>query len=159
MRSIPLEITNAERYNGIKKRNSSDKEKGSYKVDLYDIKLGNDMRTTIMIKNIPNKYDQKLLLDAINENHLNTYDFFYLPIDFKNRCNVGYAFINFKQPLSIINFYHEFNGKKWKKFNSEKVCLITYGRVQGFKSLLVHFKASNVMVQTDSRLKPIIFTN
>jgi hypothetical protein len=36
-----------------------------------------------MIKNIPNKYTQKMLLQTINENHKDRYDFFYLPIDFK----------------------------------------------------------------------------
>ena len=36
-----------------------------------------------MIKNIPNKYTQKMLLAKINENHKDKYDFFYLPIDFK----------------------------------------------------------------------------
>lgn len=36
-----------------------------------------------MIKNIPNKYDQPLLLQAINKNHQDKFDFFYLPIDFK----------------------------------------------------------------------------
>ena len=42
-----------------------------------------DKRTTFMIKNIPNKYTQKMLLQKINENHKDKYDFFYLPIDFK----------------------------------------------------------------------------
>jgi hypothetical protein len=42
-----------------------------------------DNRTTLMIKNIPNKYNQKMLLAAVDERHKGTYDFFYLPIDFK----------------------------------------------------------------------------
>jgi hypothetical protein len=47
---------------------------------------GKDGRTTLMIKNIPNKYTQKMLLATIDESFRGTYDFFYLPIDFKNRC-------------------------------------------------------------------------
>ena len=58
---------------------------------------GQDKRTTLMIKNIPNKYTQKMLLATIDEHFHGTYDFFYLPIDFKNKCNVGYAFINMTQ--------------------------------------------------------------
>ena len=55
---------------------------------------GEDKRTTLMVKNIPNKYTQKMLLATIDEQFKGQYDFFYLPIDFKNKCNVGYAFLN-----------------------------------------------------------------
>ena len=40
-----------------------------------------DRRTTLMIKNIPNKYDQQMLIAEINERHGALFDFFYLPID------------------------------------------------------------------------------
>ncbi|KAG2608819.1 hypothetical protein PVAP13_4KG012000 [Panicum virgatum] len=79
--------------------------KRQYQLDLEKISKGDDTRTTLMIKNIPNKYTSKMLLAAIDELHKGTYDFFYLPIDFKNKCNVGYAFINMISPTHIISFY------------------------------------------------------
>ncbi len=42
-----------------------------------------DGRTTIMIRNIPNKYNEQLLLELFNKNHKKKIDFFYLPIDYK----------------------------------------------------------------------------
>ena len=37
-----------------------------------------------MLRNIPNKYTQAMILDEIDENGLyKKYDFFYLPIDYK----------------------------------------------------------------------------
>jgi hypothetical protein len=43
---------------------------------------------------------------------------------------VGYAFINFIDYRAIVSFFKEFNGQRWKNFNSEKVCAISYARIQ-----------------------------
>jgi len=118
-----------------------------YQIDLEKIKRGEDTRTTIMIKNIPNKYTQQLLLDEINRNHYGKYDFFYLPIDYSNRANVGYAFVNFVHHLFILDFYEEFHNRKWTMFNSKKQCEIKYGRLNGIDSLMRHFEQSSVMHQ------------
>ncbi|XP_042434787.1 protein MEI2-like 2 [Zingiber officinale] len=127
-----------------------------YQLDLDKIIKGEDTRTTIMIKNIPNKYTSKMLLGAIDETHKGTYDFLYLPIDFKNKCNVGYAFINMLSPAGIISFYKAFNGKKWEKFNSEKVASLAYARIQGRAALVAHFQNSSLMNE-DKRCRPILF--
>uniref|UniRef100_A0A5B7AI36 RRM domain-containing protein n=1 Tax=Davidia involucrata TaxID=16924 RepID=A0A5B7AI36_DAVIN len=130
--------------------------KKQFQLDLDKIKSGEDTRTTLMIKNIPNKYTSKMLLAAIDENHRGTYDFLYLPIDFKNKCNVGYAFINMLSPSHIIPFYQAFNGKKWEKFNSEKVASLAYARIQGKAALVTHFQNSSLMNE-DKRCRPILF--
>ncbi|MCL7043615.1 hypothetical protein MKW94_019171 [Papaver nudicaule] len=127
-----------------------------YQLDLDKIISGDDKRTTLMIKNIPNKYTSKMLLSAIDEYHKGTYDFLYLPIDFKNKCNVGYAFINMGSPSHIIPFYQAFNGKKWEKFNSEKVASLAYARIQGKAALVTHFQNSSLMNE-DKRCRPILF--
>lgn len=109
-----------------------------------------------MVRNIPNKYTQDLMLERINRQFKGLYDFFYLPIDFKNKCNVGYAFINFIDVSAIIPFYREFNNTKWERFNSEKICVINYARIQGREALEKHFMNSSVMNQNDVKLKPLL---
>ncbi|XP_024023713.1 protein MEI2-like 4 [Morus notabilis] len=130
--------------------------KKQYELDIDRIMRGEDNRTTLMIKNIPNKYTSKMLLAAIDERHRGTYDFIYLPIDFKNKCNVGYAFINMTDPSLIVPFYQSFNGKKWEKFNSEKVASLAYARIQGKSALIAHFQNSSLMNE-DKRCRPILF--
>jgi hypothetical protein len=89
--------------------NVQPENKRQFELDIERIAKGEDSRTTLMIKNIPNKYvctsfffhftkgsfflvdsadvlnryNCKLLLAVIDENHRGTYDFVYLPIDFK----------------------------------------------------------------------------
>ena len=45
--------------------------------------IGADQRTTLMIKNIPNKYTVQLLAEEIDSEMANCYDFLYLPCDIK----------------------------------------------------------------------------
>lgn len=69
-----------------------------------------------------------MLLETLNKCHRSTspgqlvYDFCYLPIDFKNRCNLGYAFVNFVDAAFAAECYMAFNAKRWNDFNSKKVC-------------------------------------
>lgn len=136
-------------------RNLSD-ERSKFVLHVEKVRCGEDTRTALMIRNIPNKYNQRMLLATLEENHRGKFDFFYLPIDFKNRCNVGYAFINFRHPQFIIPFYFEFHGRRWGRFNSEKVCEITYARIQGRNNLIAHFQNSSIMNE-DPKCRPIIF--
>ncbi|EFJ36208.1 hypothetical protein SELMODRAFT_438348 [Selaginella moellendorffii] len=131
--------------------NAADKEQ--FHLDLDRIVSGEDKRTTLMLKNIPNKYTSKMLLAVIDEANQGTYDFIYLPIDFKNKCNVGYAFVNMIEPSYIVSFYKAFNGKKWEKFNSEKVASVAYARIQGKAALVAHFQNSSLM----NECRPIVF--
>ena len=108
------------------------------------------------MRNIPNKYQQQMLLEEINNSHEGTYDFFYLPIDFKNKCNVGYCFINFLDPKHIVAFVKEFNGLRWKSFNSEKVCAITFARIQGKGSMVSRFQNSSLL-EKDDEYRPLLF--
>lgn len=131
---------------------------GEFSLSIERVASGADKRTTLMIRNIPNKYTQQMLLAEINQRHRGNYDFFYLPIDFKNKCNMGYAFINFMEAESIIPFYKEFDSQKWTNFNSEKVCAISYARLQGKQAMITRFQNSSLLEKHES-YRPLVFVS
>lgn len=126
------------------------------KIKIEQIIYQNDKRTTLMIKNIPNKYTISTFLDEINVEFKNKYDVFYLPIDYGNKCNLGFAFINFVEPLHLVLFYEMYRGKKWKRFNSEKICELVYAKIQGKKELISHFEKGKVLTFESEEKRPLI---
>ena len=153
---VPQAAISKARLSGRVITKESEKQKQRYVLNIQNILNGLDMRTSLMIRNIPNKYTQTMLTQELDENHKGFYDIIYLPIDPKNRCNWGYAFINVVHPYIILSLYLEFNGKSWRNFNSEKICELTYGRLQGKDQLLKQLEGSGVMQQNDSAKKPLI---
>ncbi|KAG3196195.1 hypothetical protein PC128_g7839 [Phytophthora cactorum] len=134
----------------------NDQGTGEFSLSIDKVASGEDKRTTLMIRNIPNKYTQQMLLSEINRHHRGNYDFFYLPIDFKNKCNMGYAFINFIEAAHIEAFHKEFDGQKWTNFNSEKVCAISYARLQGKQAMIARFQNSSLLDKHES-YRPLVF--
>ena len=137
-------------------RKTLNKDKSKFGLKIDNIINGVDKRTTLMIRNIPNKYNQTMLTTELDMNHQGLYDIIYLPIDPKNQCNCGYAFINVVHPVIILSLLIEFNGKNWRNFNSEKICELTYGRLQGKQQLLSQLEGSGVMQQSDPSKKPLM---
>lgn len=88
-----------------------------------------------------------------------TYDFLYLRIDFKNKCNVGYAFINFIDPIEIIKFSQARVGTSWNVFASEKICDVSYATIQGKQALIEKFRNSSVMDEQDSYRPHIYYSS
>ncbi|KAI8180266.1 hypothetical protein K4K51_002826 [Colletotrichum sp. SAR 10_75] len=136
-------------------------------VDVNRIREGMDVRTTIMLRNIPNKVDQAMLKRIVDESSWGKYDFMYLRIDFANDCNVGYAFINFVDPLDIVDFVNTRGNQRWNCFKSDKVAEISYASessrlwvamsnpaanqtreaIQGKDCLVQKFRNSSVMLE------------
>lgn len=105
-----------------------------------------------------------MLKRIIDESSWGKYDFMYLRIDFANDCNVGYAFINFVDPLDIIDFVNRRANKRWNCFRSDKVAEISYASkfvfllvmfpdtdlhpaIQGKDCLVQKFRNSSVMLE------------
>lgn len=101
--------------------------------------------TTVMMRNIPNKYTQRMLLTEINHTgFLGTFDFLYLPIDPDTNANRGYAFMNFIDPGFAWMFKTSYEGRKMNRFNSNKVVSVMPATLQGFEANYSHYSSARV---------------
>ena len=135
--------------NSFERNNSIVEKNFKLIVDIKRVIFLEDKRTTLMIKNIPNKFTGEFLLNIIDQNFKGTYNLFILPTDTNKFKNFGYAFINFTSSYFIPYFYYMFNGKMWSSTNSQKICEITYSKIQGKKGLISHY-LGKIVYQNDS---------
>ena len=144
------------RKNTNKKKFKDKFEQTLFTINLEQIIKGNEKRTTIMIRHIPNKYSTEDLLNEIDYVCKGKYDFFYLPLDPENNCNLGYSFINFIDPLHIIYFYHSFKSRKWNCYKSHKECDLSFAKFQGKIELTAHLE-KNINKMEDKKKLPMLF--
>lgn len=125
-------------------------------LDIQRIEQGLDTRTTVMIKNIPNKMTDKELTGFINDVCPRRIDFLYLRMDFQNGCNVGYAFVNFINVQDLLLFAKMKLNERWNLYSSEKVLQMSYANYQGKEALVEKFKNSCIMDEREE-WRPKIF--
>jgi hypothetical protein len=114
---------------------------------------------TLMLRNLPNKITQVKLLSRL-QGYRQSIDFLYLPTDFENKCNLGYAFINFTDGGAARRFQQAFNEKKLPGCRrSTKVLAVQPARVQGVSQNVRRFRNSSVMGVLTDEEKPMLFKN
>ncbi|KAF4672094.1 hypothetical protein FOL47_000961 [Perkinsus chesapeaki] len=120
-----------------------------------------DPRTTLMLKNIPNKYSRQLLVDEVMARMpVGSFDFVYMPIDFRSRCNFGYAFVNVTDPKYTRTFFNAFKNSRLPGVKSSKVCEVVYARVQGLQAnvnRLINSPILDCTPEDDDDALPLVF--
>jgi len=91
---------------------------------------------TVMMRNLPNRFSQlMLLLELSSAAFHETFDFLYLPIDPNTWLNKGYAFINFSDPAHAWCFKQCYDGKQM----GQKSVLVSPADLQGFEANYSHY--------------------
>eukprot|EP00439_Symbiodinium_sp_Y106_P068065 s3710_g11.t1 len=117
-------------------------------------------RTTLMLRNLPNNYTRNMVCTMMDkEGFKGSYDFIYLPIDFRSKANLGYAFVNLVDEPQVQLFWQIFDGyTKWV-LPSAKVCSVSWsGPHQGQQAHIDRYRDSPIMHgSVPDEFKPAIF--
>jgi len=124
-------------------------------------------RSTVMVRNIPRKATQRMLLHELDQaGFYKQYDFLYLPFCFETKANVGYAFINFLDGYIAERFLYFWNSNKNSELNipqpsgTKRPLAAVYADVQGLQAnldrLVGDYKISRIH---NPRYQPSIFKN
>jgi len=118
--------------------------------------------TTVMLRHIPNRYTSAQLVELLDAKGFKAkYDFVYLPIDFQNKVNLGYCFVNLLSHEWALRFQQEFEGFKEWLFDSVKASEVSWAHPhQGLNEHIERYRNSPVMHPSmPSEYKPLIFND
>jgi len=140
-------------------KNAKKKEKLINKVEFKANPKVNAV-TTLMLRNIPNKYCQRELLEDLDSygflpgEHM---DFFYLPIDPVTGANLGYAFVNFTNQDVTEKFRQDINRKQLPRHLTRKIIEVGDAAVQGFEQNQQYYSRSSAVRNLDASRRPLFW--
>jgi len=118
--------------------------------------------TTVMLRNIPNRYTSEQLLAELLANGFEgnglDFDFFYLPIDFDSKRNRGYSFINFTDETLAKRFFYTFNLRRLTRYTTQKILEVSPAVTQGFDANVQQYARKDALRIKNSWFRPMIFT-
>ncbi|CAE7260404.1 ML4 [Symbiodinium natans] len=118
--------------------------------------------TTLMIRNIPNRYTQRELMQELEElGFANKFDFLYSPLDKGTMSNVGYAFVNFKTPQWAAQCMQAFQSYRFKRHRktSGKVAAVSAAHLQGLEANLAHYEKTAVNTAKMKQRRPVVLAS
>jgi len=118
-------------------------------------------RTTCMLRNMPENYTRQTLLELIDTvGFAGKYNLIYLPMDFKNKNNLGYAFVDLISDGVAQIFFEAFSGFCDRGFSAEKECEVSWSTVQGYPAHIERYRNSPVMHSlVPDDFKPLLFVD
>ena len=137
--SLRRQLSAPATYHLIVDTDSKDKDQVEVKPDdcatrMQETKWQKKTVSTVMMRHLPNRYTQKMLLEELDQAGVSGFDFFYLPVDVKTGANLGYAFLNFPDPAHADAFKDKFEGQRMKRSRSTKVLAVVPAALQGFEA-------------------------
>lgn len=121
------------------------------------------LRTTVMLKNVPPNYNRSKLLKLLDDKGFHTlYDFVYLPVDFKKKTRLGYAFVNMIDHASAVRFMTEFEGlSDWQdETPNAEPAQTRWGKIHCKTGHINRYRDSPLMhPNVPDEYKPMVFEN
>eukprot|EP00441_Pelagodinium_beii_P017714 CAMPEP_0197672612 /NCGR_PEP_ID=MMETSP1338-20131121/79302_1 /TAXON_ID=43686 ORGANISM="Pelagodinium beii, Strain RCC1491" /NCGR_SAMPLE_ID=MMETSP1338 /ASSEMBLY_ACC=CAM_ASM_000754 /LENGTH=300 /DNA_ID=CAMNT_0043252741 /DNA_START=203 /DNA_END=1102 /DNA_ORIENTATION=- len=112
--------------------------------------------TTLMVRNIPVRYTQEMLLKEWPNDDA-SYNFLYLPICIKRKCNASYCFINFVSHQAAVSFAANWHHKRLACFSSRKPLDISLAELQGLQTNLSSCMRNKTSRIRNSHFQPVLF--
>lgn len=117
---------------------------------------------TCVIRNIPVGYTRDLLLQMLDRyGFKGSYDFVYLPLDFRTKQILGHALVNLVSLVDAFRLRDSLHGSaEWVPCCDKKCEVILDSPLQGFQAHVDRYRNSPVMHENvPDEFKPIIFVD
>lgn len=103
--------------------------------------------TTLMFRNIPNRWPRDRFLELLDQHGFRgCYDFAYVPTDFHRNGGLGYAFVNFVCHADAEKAMQHFTGFSEWEITTRKVCEVSWScALQGLSAHIERYRDSPVM--------------